>query len=136
MFFNGSNYFFALIASLSIGGFLILLQQVGYRVVGLFSGQHDVSENGILITKQVWFFSGIILLILSLCWILNMRFKNIFIVLFISIILSSALVRLIKGLFFAFGRGYNWYYIFLYFCTFEILPVVVLNKLIQTYLKT
>lgn len=131
-----ANYSFAVLAGFLFVGFLIFLQQFGFRITGFLSGQSSISENGIIITRQVWFFSGLLYLLLSLIWVLNMKFKTIFVVIFISLLFTSALIRILKGLLFAFSSGYNWYYIFLYLCTLEILPVFILNKLIQTYLLT
>jgi hypothetical protein len=135
MLFDQNNYSFAAISGLILTGFLMVLQQVGFRITSVFTGQPVISEFGGLITKQIWFFSGILYLLLSLLWLLNLKFKPIFIFVFLSILLISSLIRILKGLLLAFWSGFSWYYIFLYFCTFEILPVFILNKLIQTYLQ-
>lgn len=136
MLFEKNNYSFAAISGILLVGFLILLQQVGFRLASIFSGQAGISENGALITRQTWFFSGILYLLLSLLWLLNLKFKTIFVVVFVSILAISSLFRILKGLLFAFWGGFSWYYIFLYLCTFEILPVFILNKLIQMYLQS
>ena len=135
MLFDQNNYSFAAISGLTLTGFLMVLQQVGFRITSVFSGQTVISEFGALITKQIWFFSGILYLLLSLLWLLNLKFKPIFIFVFLSILVISSLIRIFKGLLLAFWSGFSWYYIFLYLCTFEILPVFILNKLIQTYLQ-
>jgi hypothetical protein len=134
LFFEGDNYSFSALFGLIFVGFLIFLQQVGFRISSLFSGQSSISENGVLVTRQVWFFSGILYLLLALFWVLNMKFKPVFVLIFVAILIISALFRILKGILFAFWGGFSWYYIFLYLCTFEILPVFILNKLIQTYL--
>jgi hypothetical protein len=136
MVYQGKNFSYASILSVILVGFLVFLQQIGYRVTSLFSGQSDISENGALITRQTWFFSGLLYLILSLFWVLNMKYKAVFIMIFLAILIVSSLFRILKGLLFAFFRGFSWYYIFLYLCTLEILPVFILNKLIQGYLQT
>ncbi len=136
LIFEKNNYSFAAISGILLVGFLILLQQVGFRVASIFSGQAGISESGALITRQTWFFSGILYLLLSLLWLLNLKFKTIFVVVFVSILAISSLFRILKGLLFAFWGGFSWYYIFLYLCTFEILPVFILNKLIQMYLQS
>ncbi len=136
MLFEENNYSFATISGLLLVGFLTLLQQIGFRVTSVFSGQSSISESGALITRQTWYFSGILYLLLSLFWLLNMKFKTVFVIVFITILAISSLIRILKGLLFAFWGGFSWYYIFLYLCTFEILPVFILNKLIQMYLQT
>lgn len=136
MFFEENNYSFAAISGLLLVVFLMLLQQVGFRIASVFSGQLKISESGALITRQIWFFSGILYLLLSLLWLLNLKFKMIFVLVFVTILVISSIIRILKGLLFAFSGGFSWYYIFLYLCTFEILPVFILNKLIQMYLQT
>lgn len=136
LFYKNTNYSFASFAGFLLVGFLIFIQQVCFRITSVFSGQSDISENGNLITRQVWFFSGLLYLLLSLIWVLNMKFKTVFVVIFISLLIISSFIRLFKGLLFAFWNRFSWYYIFLYLCTFEILPVFIVNKLIQTYLQT
>lgn len=136
LFFKDNNYTFATISGLLSVTFIVFLQQAGFRIASVFSGQTTISENGSLITRQVWFFSGILYLLLSLTWLLNLKFKPVFIGVFIFILVLSSVYRIIKGLLFAFWGGFSWYYIFLYLCTFEILPVFILNKLIQIYLQT
>lgn len=136
LLFEQNNFAFSSISAILLVIFLMILQQVGFRVVSVFTGQSTISENGSLITKQIWFFSGILYLLLSLLWLLNLKYKMLFIIVFISILAITSLLRLIKGLLFAFWSGFSWYYIFLYLCTFEILPVFILNKLIQMYLQT
>ena len=136
MLFEENNYSFATISGLLLVGFLTLLQQIGFRITSIFSGQSVISESGSLITRQIWYFSGILYLLLSLLWLLNMKFKTVFVLVFLAILAISSLIRILKGLLFAFWGGFSWYYIFLYLCTFEILPVFILNKLIQMYLQT
>jgi hypothetical protein len=136
LFFDENNYSYASISGLLAVAFLILLQQAGFRITSIFSGQSSISENGVIITRQIWFFTGILYLLLSLLWLLNLRFKAIFVMVFISILVLSSIYRILKGLLFAFWSGFSWYYIFLYVCTFEILPVFILTKLIQMYLQT
>ena len=136
MLFEENNYSFATISGFLLVGFLTLLQQIGFRITSIFSGQSGISESGSLITRQIWYFSGILYLLLSLLWLLNMKFKTVFVIVFITILAISSLIRILKGLLFAFWGGFSWYYIFLYLCTFEILPVFILNKLIQMYLQT
>ena len=136
MLFEENNYSFATISGLLLVGFLTLLQQIGFRITSIFSGQSGISESGSLITRQIWYFSGILYLLLSLLWLLNMKFKTVFVIVFLTILAISSLIRILKGLLFAFWGGFSWYYIFLYLCTFEILPVFILNKLIQMYLQT
>jgi hypothetical protein len=104
--------------------------------VSIFVGDPEILEQGRVITKQIWFFSGVFFLVLSLFWILNIDYKNYFLLSFSIFLLVSIFARALKGLLFAARNRYSWYYIFLYLCTLEILPVLVVYKLIHMYLKT
>jgi len=135
LFFNGENYNFALISGGLMAFGYLFMHQFGFRLAALFSGQTEISENGAQITRQIWFFAGVLLLLLALFWILNMRYKSVFLLVFIVILITSSILRIARGLLFSFRVRFSWYYIFLYLCTLEILPVIILNKLIQMYLK-
>lgn len=45
------------------------------------------------------------------------------------------LLRIIKSIIYSFGAGIKWYYIILYFCTLEIMPIVILSSLISWEVK-
>lgn len=135
LFFDGNNFRLAFLTSIVFTFCLLLIQHTGCRLISIISGEAKIIENGIVINRQVSFFSGILLLILALFWILNLRYRIFFMLIFFIILGLTFIFRLSKGLLFAFRFGYSWYYVFLYLCTVEVLPVFILNKLIQTYLK-
>jgi hypothetical protein len=135
LFFNGGNFHVAFLTCIAFTFCLLLTQHFGYRLISVISGETKIIENGIAINRQVSFLSGILLLILALFWILNVRYKIFFMLMFFILLGLTIIFRLVKGLLFAFRFGYSWYYVFLYLCTLEVLPVFILNKLIQTYLQ-
>jgi hypothetical protein len=135
LFFDGDNFRLAFMACIVFSFCLLLIQHAGFRLLSVISGESKIIENGVAINRQVSFFSGILFLILSLFWILNFRYRIFFMIVFFLILGLTLVFRLAKGLLFAFQFRYSWYYIFLYLCTLEVLPVFILNKLIQTYLQ-
>ena len=60
-------------------------------------------------SKNAGFFAGFLMLTLSICYI----------------------YRIFRGMVFAFSKGISWYYIILYFCMFEIIPMYPLWMLLE-----
>lgn len=69
---------------------------------------------------------GIVFFILGLIWLLNPSLGDELFHLFIYLLLGFLAVRFVKLLIAAFIEGVSWYYIFLYLCTLEILPIILL----------
>lgn len=134
LFFSNSNLWFSLLAALIVSFSYILIQQVGFRITSFFSGQSEITENISLVTNQVWFLGGIVFLLIALFWVLNMRFKDVFGIIFLVVVFIITMFRFIKGFLIAYRSRIRWYYIFLYLCTLEILPVFILFRLFQMYL--
>lgn len=68
---------------------------------------------------------GIAMLFLAMIWALNPTIGGQATILFILLIVVAQLVRLFKNSFVLLAVGVRWYYILLYFCTLEILPLFV-----------
>ncbi len=76
-------------------------------------------------------FLGIVFSFLLLLWVFNAQNAQFF-AYFIFIILCVFYVyRIFRGFIFAFSKGISWYYIILYFCMFEIIPMYPLWMLIE-----
>lgn len=134
-FYQNTTVIVASIAALALTLTFVIIQQFGFRLTSLISGQSAISENLSFITNQVWFMGGIIFLIVSLIWVLNLKAHDLFSVIFFGLISFISIIRILKGVVFASRYRISWYYIFLYLCTLEILPVFVLFKFIQMYFK-
>jgi hypothetical protein len=134
-FYQNTSIFAAIIAAVAFTLAFVTIQQVGFRLTSLVSGQSAVSENLSFITNQVWFMGGILFLFLGLFWILNMKAHDLFSLIFFGSVAFISFIRILKGIVFASRYRISWYYIFLYLCTLEILPVFVTYKLIQMYFK-
>ena len=100
-------------------------------LVELVSGEKGISKEIKLTNWVVCKFLGIVFAIGLLLWVFNAH-SHLFISHFIGYLLVGTYIfRLIRGFIFAFSKGLPWYYIILYFCTFEILPVYLAWLFIQ-----
>jgi hypothetical protein len=77
-------------------------------------------------------FIGLLLSILSLVWVLNPEYANQSAIVFISLLGLAQIIRLLKNSFAVLSNGVAWYYILLYFCTLEILPLFVAYYYVQS----
>lgn len=108
--------------SLFLSFYFIIIQQVGFRFASFVTGEVQISHYVGSITKQIWHFSGLILLLLALAWSLNTNRDFNFSILYLFIFITSNLIRLIKGVLVSFKIGIRWYYLIVYLCTLELLP--------------
>lgn len=126
-----------LITSLSYSalfvGALSFLQILSFRLISWLSGEKIILEIMSTVNKQVWSFGGFLFLSLSLLWVLNQELQSRFEGIFSLLLLSLVCWRLIKGLRLALQLRYRWYYLILYLCTLEILPLFILVKLAWEY---
>lgn len=129
--FSTTNAFFY---SLIISLYFIIIQQLGFRLTSFLSGEIQIMHYLGSITKQIWHFSGLILLIVALAWSLNtnLNFSFLYLIFFIALYI----IRLIKGVFISFKIGFRWYYLIVYLCTLEFLPTYVFyHTIIYGYLN-
>ena len=120
----------ALIYALCFSAYLIIIQQISFRLVALLSGEHMVSEEIGVLTKQIWHMAGLLFLIISLIWALNQQFTLSFSLFYFFTLLTLLAYRYIKGIFLCYKIGIKWYYLFLYLCTLEIMPTLLLYNLV------
>lgn len=118
------GYWSALIA-IGLPILMFILETAGLFLIGWVSGEQKSLNSTISVTLTGYQFTGLIFSILSLFWIMNPEFNRIFLGLFISIISLRYLTRLLKNSIAVLISGVSWYYIILYFCTLEILPLFV-----------
>jgi hypothetical protein len=116
----------ALIYALCFSAYLITIQQISFRLVVLLSGEHILSEEIGVLTKQIWHMAGLLFLIIALIWALNQQFTLSFSLFYFFTLLTLLAYRYIKGIFLCYKIGIKWYYLFLYLCTLEIMPALLL----------
>ena len=120
----------ALIYALCFSAYLIIIQQISFRLVALLSGEHMVSEEIGVLTKQIWHMAGLLFLIIALIWALNQQSTLAVSRFYFIILLTLFAFRYIKGIFLCHKMGIKWYYLFLYLCTLEIMPSLLLFNLV------
>ena len=108
---------------------LTFLQLINFRIVFLLSGERSILDSMSALNKQIWSFGGFILTCLALLWILNQEMQHVFEQLFFIVFSLLLVWRIVKGLLLAAQLRYKWYYLILYLCTLEILPLLILSKL-------
>lgn len=75
-------------------------------------------------------FTGIIYFICGLLWVLNSDYANIILDIFVWVFIIENILHLIKSVIVVYSKGVGLFYIILYLCTFEILPLLVIFYLI------
>jgi hypothetical protein len=75
---------------------------------------------------------GVLLSLSLLIWAFNPSFSAYFSTIFLGIMGFILFFRIYRGIVEAFQQGISWYYIILYFCTFEILPYYLLLQVFWT----
>ncbi|MFN5416602.1 MAG: DUF4271 domain-containing protein, partial [Flavobacteriia bacterium] len=107
--------------------------------IGFISKEgEDLKENkyNTLIFAQIL---GVIFSLLLLIWTFNMKWSEVFVLIFAGTAGIFWLFRIIRGFLFSIQKGIAWYYLFLYFCTLEILPLILIysvyNSKIESVLK-
>jgi hypothetical protein len=105
------------------------LQLLNFRLVFLLTGERAILDSMSAVNKQIWSFGGFILTCIALLWILNQELQHVFEQLFFIVFSLLVVWRIVKGLLLAVQLRYKWYYLILYLCTLEILPLLILCKL-------
>ena len=120
----------ALIYALCFSAYFIIIQQISFRLVALLSGENMISEEIGVLTKQIWHMAGLLFLIIALIWALNQQSTLAVSRFYFIILLTLFAFRYIKGIFLCHKMGIKWYYLFLYLCTLEIMPSLLLYNLV------
>lgn len=102
-----------------------ILEILGLLTIGWLTGEQKRLEISIINTLTGSQFSGLILSVIALFWIMNPDLNRLFLALFIAVICLKFVTRLLKNSIAVLSSGVPLYYLILYFCTLEILPLFV-----------
>jgi hypothetical protein len=102
-----------------------VLEIVGLLSIGWITGENKKLETSVINTLTGSQFSGLILTLIALFWIMNPDLNRIFLALFIAALCLKFFTRLLKNSVAVLSSGVPWYYLILYFCTLEILPLFI-----------
>lgn len=106
---------------------LLIYEMVGIIFIGALTGEFKRIKSILLVTITTNQITGLILFLIALFWTLNPQFGDIFFKFSVGIMFLKLLIRTIKGMYIILNNGVSLYYIILYFCTLEILPLMVLS---------
>lgn len=111
--------------SLICVGAVVIYQLIGLALSAWVTGELGFIKQHIYQTIAGFQFAGIVYLILGIFWFLypGFRVELFYSFAFVLIVLLS--IRFIRGIVSSLMTGVPWYYIILYFCTLEILPILV-----------
>lgn len=119
------DFYWAVILSILLPFSLFIIENVGLFMVSWVTGEYKNMEATIQNTLIGFEFSGIAYSLLSLVWIMNPEFNQLFLGLFIALFGLKYIHRFLKNSVTVLTNGIPWYYLILYFCTLEILPLFV-----------
>ena len=124
-----------LLASILPLGFT-LFEIVGLAMTSFITGEGKTMEPAFQTSWVGFEFIGLPLSVLALIWIINPALNAICSVIFCVLIGARVLQRITKSSILVLNRGVAWYYIFLYLCTLEILPLIVAYYCVQLNFRT
>lgn len=101
------------------------------NLVEYISGEIGITKAIKLTNWAICKLLGILFSLLVLLWIFNDKNAGFFGYTLLVILSICYIYRIIRGIIFAFSKGISWYYIILYFCMFEIIPMYPLWMLIE-----
>jgi len=104
---------------------IFTLETFGIVLMGWITGEKK--RLGGLITNVIIgnAMNGLILCVLSLIWVMNPNMSIFFEWIFLFVISQKLFIRITKNSMIVLSNGVSWYYLILYFCTLEILPLLV-----------
>lgn len=111
-------------------GFTIF-EILGMAITSFITGEGKTMEPAFQTSWIGFEFIGLPLSVLALIWIMNPTLNTICIIVFSVLIGARVLQRITKSSILILNKGVAWYYIFLYLCTLEILPLIVAYYCIQ-----
>ncbi|MBM3160812.1 MAG: DUF4271 domain-containing protein [Bacteroidetes bacterium] len=114
------------------GGAIVyfIVNQFGFRIVSLVLGESKLVDNLTFISSSLLNFGGVFLALLSLIWALNPEL-TIFLSWVLMIFLGCFyIIRIFKGLNITIRERISWYYLILYLCTVEVLPMLIVSRTI------
>ena len=102
----------------------LIFQLLNFRLALFVTDNWKLVSHIAEINKQVWSFVGLVYLGLSFLWLIYGQANSLLQQAFIIVGLSGYVWRLIKAWRACLQANLEWYYLILYLCTLEILPIL------------
>lgn len=112
-----------------------ILDFVLLNLIGWMSGERSRIYPAIVNTFSTAQFFSFILLFLALIWIAERELGHVLAFSLASVFCLKYVIRLFKSSIAVLGNGVKWYYIILYICTLEILPLFVVYLYISEHFR-
>lgn len=123
----GTKESFSLIfISIGIASAFFFLAFFSMFLIGVLTGMNKVYQIPMQLTWVLPQFIGLVLFLTNLIWVLNPAFSTILIYIFLLSFVLLSIQRILRSAFFLLIHGVEWYYILLYLCTLEIMPISIL----------
>lgn len=107
-------------------GILLFWPWIALSFAGFITGEGKNILESKLNTWLFAEFSGLFYSLILLVWTFNLQWSEYFAWAFVVFSAGMWLYRFVRGFLFAISKGMRWYYIILYFCTLEILPLAMI----------
>lgn len=104
--------------------FFLIFQLLNFRLALFVTDNWKLVSHIAEINKQVWSFVGLVYLGLSFLWLIYGQANSLLQQAFIIVGLSGYVWRLIKAWRACLQANLEWYYLILYLCALEILPIL------------
>lgn len=127
-YFVNTALFFGFIASL----LFLMIWHLDYLVFWSVNSDTKIILQYIEAGNVWWFVFGIATSLSNAIMVFNTQ-KGWGLIMFVGFLLLALLFRLMNGFLFAVSKGFSWYYIILYLCTVNLLPIVLIKKLLSIY---
>lgn len=111
--------------------YIFLWPIIWFNALGFITDESKIfneNKKNAIIFSQI---TGFLFSFLLLVWTFNLKYSKIYMTFFISIIILMLIYKFIRGIVFSFQHYVAWYYIILYFCTLEILPLALIFNFFQ-----
>jgi hypothetical protein len=120
--------FQSIMISLGVSAAFFLLAFLSMSLVAFVTGVKSIYQTPMQTTWVLPQFVGLIFFALNLIWVLNPIFSDYLILLLILFFVLLTVKRILRATTFLLKKGIEWYYILLYLCTLEILPISILAR--------
>jgi hypothetical protein len=118
--------FSLILISLGIASSFFFLAFISMSFIRLLTGANKVFQTPMQLTWVLPQFIGLLFFLINLIWVLNPFFSSTLTYVFLIVFLLLSLQRILRSAYFLLTNGVEWYYILLYLCTLEIMPVSIL----------
>jgi len=109
----------------------LLFHFLSLLVIGWISGELDVVRTPMLMKINGIQLIGLSCSILVFLWSLNFIGQELFFNIIFSLFVFESITRIVRSFIYVLTVGVSWYYIIMYLCTLEILPLFLVYYIVE-----